>query len=609
MAKDKACILLGIWGKKYIDDFFRYSLPSLLAPGNIPALATSYETTFLFLSKKTDVALFKRQKAFKTLETRCKVAFLEIDDLIVNGNYSTTLTLAFDRAIKHSHEAMLETYFIFLTADYIMANGSFLGLMRYMGKGYSGICTGNFQVNAHDIEPFLKKQLDAKTGMLSIEPRELLKASFEHLHLMTVASLINHNIIRNYKLNRFFYRHYKELMLGRFYLLHMLCIKPETMDYTIGSSCDYSFIPEMCPSGNIAVINDSDDYLVVEMQPQDHEIQYLSWGKYNMNRLCHSLREWTTKQHRCNIEHTVYFHTDDLRPSDVKVAGEQFQAFLDPIIAKLKKYRAAPHVNHPYWLSAIKAFNYERKKNTAKLLPHKRLASPNLRAIRDCVYGAAPNVFPWHFRWKEYQQMRTIFRDVIKKNPQDVLILHAPQLVEYNDWLRDKCGITHQYSLQYLAQLVSLAGLKKGQLSSCVLIINATYFKKVRALLLKICPFLKNNGELSIIIFNDNNHCSAREFNFPGELIQEMGPITDERYNVQNVISVYSNLTNLGLRMHRAINQSFSHSRILRGLALSITAFFGSIYSLIRNLLSLIFNFQHGHCVAVCLTVIPNKYA
>jgi len=45
-----------------------------------------------------------------------------------------------------------------------------------------------------------------------------------------------------------------ETLIGRFYLLHMICIRPEVTDFVIGSSCDYSFVPEMCPSANIVTL-------------------------------------------------------------------------------------------------------------------------------------------------------------------------------------------------------------------------------------------------------------------------------------------------------------------------------------------------------------------
>ena len=67
-------------------------------------------------------------------------------------------------------------------------------------------------------------------------------------------------------------------LVGRFYLMHMICIRPEVAEFTIGSACDYSFIPEMCPSGNVDVVTDSDEYLVMEMQPRAHEAKFLRPG-------------------------------------------------------------------------------------------------------------------------------------------------------------------------------------------------------------------------------------------------------------------------------------------------------------------------------------------
>jgi len=58
----------------------------------------------------------------------------------------------------------------------------------------------------------------------------------------------------------------------------VIAIRPEVTDFLTGSSWDYSFVPEMCPSGNVVALTDSDEYLVVEMQPRDHEARHLRWG-------------------------------------------------------------------------------------------------------------------------------------------------------------------------------------------------------------------------------------------------------------------------------------------------------------------------------------------
>lgn len=201
-----ACILLGVWGEKYINDFLRLSLPSLLAPGNIPALAHAYRTKFVFLTRSYDIDTFKSNAGFQKLSMLCDIEFININDLLGISNYATVLTLAYDRAIKRTGTQMLKTYFIFLTSDFIMANGSFAGLMRQLEKGYSGICSGNFQVLQENMEPFLLHHVDATTHVMQIEPRELLKLSFKHLHPITMTSFCDQSLVHNYRANRFFYR-------------------------------------------------------------------------------------------------------------------------------------------------------------------------------------------------------------------------------------------------------------------------------------------------------------------------------------------------------------------------------------------------------------------
>ena len=123
----------------------------------------------------------------------------------------------------------------------------------------------------------------------------------------------------------------------------------------VGSSCDYSFIPEMCPSGNVHVLVDSDDYLVVEMQKRSHERNFVRLGAVKQRAVAESLAEWATATHRKNAHSAVVFHAADLPPA------------LDTVIAELDAYIEAiehslpspqPHRNHPYWLGAMAAHEW-----------------------------------------------------------------------------------------------------------------------------------------------------------------------------------------------------------------------------------------------------------
>ena len=132
---------------------------------------------------------------------------------------------------------------------------------------------------------------------------------------MTLANMVNFPLCHSTHSNRLFWRVDDNTLIGRFYLMHMICIRPELTDFVVGSSCDYSFIPEMCPSGNVHVLTDSDDYLVVEMQKRSHERNFVRLGAVKQSAVAESLAEWATATHRNNAHSAVVFHAADLPPA------------------------------------------------------------------------------------------------------------------------------------------------------------------------------------------------------------------------------------------------------------------------------------------------------
>src|SRR5215467_4840022 len=77
----KAKFLTAVWGKAYIDRFCLLSLPSFLAPGNLPALAQALELEVVIMTRQRDFEHFQRNPTFRRLCTICPVRFVEIDDL------------------------------------------------------------------------------------------------------------------------------------------------------------------------------------------------------------------------------------------------------------------------------------------------------------------------------------------------------------------------------------------------------------------------------------------------------------------------------------------------------------------------------------------------
>ena len=98
----------------------------------------------------------RQHPAFKELSASCKVAIRLIDHLITDGNYSTTITLAYTETVRDAGDEMVDTCFFFLVSDYIVADGSLSNALERMLEGVSAVVVGNCQVVLEDAMPWLE---------------------------------------------------------------------------------------------------------------------------------------------------------------------------------------------------------------------------------------------------------------------------------------------------------------------------------------------------------------------------------------------------------------------------------------------------------------------
>ena len=138
-------ILLPVWGGRYVAQFLAFCLPSLLAEGNLPALRQRAPCTFVLFTRARDAEAIRRNAYFQALERLCAVEIEAIDDLI-SASHSTIITIAYASGIRSSKTNMLDTCFIFLVSDYVLADGALDNAAQRIFAGFSGVLVGNFQL-------------------------------------------------------------------------------------------------------------------------------------------------------------------------------------------------------------------------------------------------------------------------------------------------------------------------------------------------------------------------------------------------------------------------------------------------------------------------------
>ena len=531
-------LLMPVWGYQFVGRFLEFCLPTLLASNNMPAIARELPCRFVLLSSVADEPIIRSHPAWQELERHCACDIHSIDDLITQGNHTATITLAFERALRQSGDAMRDTCFIFLMSDYLVADGSLKTVLREVQAGAGAVLAGNFQIIAEDAVPLLRQRLDLESHEIVLPPRDLVRWSLAHLHPATVANIVNFGLTHNAHSNRLFWRVDENCLIGRFYLMHPIAIHPETSDFVVGSSWDYSFVPELCPSGNIAALTDSDDYLVVELQRRDYEWENLRPGPVIAANLAQSLAEWTTDYHRRNVTQTVVFHAAG-RPADLA----QFIARSDAFVENVRQSLAAPalsHRRHPYWVGSI-AVNRRRshrplgKEDWSFLLSEKpSQANSSLRRMQAKLFGSPPEVTRLHPLWPDYRLPLKALNDTLSSHGRVLLVAHDAE--PFAPWIVGTAGDVVTLNSDHLLQLTHVQYSElAGAFDACVLLSGDAMLDQSDALIEHIGPLLKAKGRLILMATNSLSAADAAEFsrNFAaqaGRLLNRSVWIEDIQY-------------------------------------------------------------------------------
>lgn len=446
-----------VWGEAYIERFARLALPSLLAPGNLPALAAATGLEAVIMTTRESVERFGLHAAFQRLRRVCPVSFVAIDDLVApHAPYGVVLTLAFARAVINCGADMVNTHFVFMLADFVLAEGSLRALSKYIRAGRSIVLGPSLRAAAAAVEPALLAAVNRADHTLTMAPRELVRLALEHPHPTTVAKTMNQTMCRSLRPNQLFWRVDEHTLLGRYFLVFPLCLKPERVVTSVNSYCDYGFIPEMCPSGDEVMMGDSDEFFMLELQRCDQEEWLVRLGPPSERRIARDLARWTTAEQRRAAGYDIVFHARDV-PQKIEHVKAQANDFVERLLARLPPPK--PHAFHRFWVGGVWYFKLAHWQRGSHGSPPElewgwplrggsledqlcfaRYSAISLltfhlkKAATLCglaLFGQAPFVSKLHPRWPDWQLLQTALKTIRERGSGPVLVAtNAPHLVE-----------------------------------------------------------------------------------------------------------------------------------------------------------------------------------
>ena len=170
-----------VWGEAYTNLFLKVTLPTLLAAGNLPALAKFGKSRLTIYTHKRDEAAMTKCDAFRYLSTFVDIEFVDIEQEQSQQNTWFTMTTCHNRAISKARKN--NAFAVFIIPDHVYSHNSFETAINAIKQGFKGVLVLQLPaIRDSFLEELLPTYCNAGLPDISISPDNLLKLWNRHKH-------------------------------------------------------------------------------------------------------------------------------------------------------------------------------------------------------------------------------------------------------------------------------------------------------------------------------------------------------------------------------------------------------------------------------------------
>jgi hypothetical protein len=348
------------WGDSYIEDLLSVTIPALLAPGNLPYLASQVPCEVVILTEERLFDRVTQNPAIQRLRTICPFKLIGLDDLITapDKKYGMALTYALHRGFADLGPAMTDHWLIFLNADFVLAEGSLRNLLDHLRRGERLVASPSYCVIAKEVKPELFKRVDLKTTTLSMSPREMAKLVLAHRHNTIRGKTVNQGAFHIRYMEQFYWLLDGDTLLGYQMPVAIVGLRPERYVAEPNSYWDHGLMREFCPTAAPDVIGDSDEFLMIELREQDVAYDQILPGWPQAREFGERMISWVTPYQRDFARYPLTLHAADLS-ADVEQGRRRLSSFVDEVLSYVPTDLPS-HLGHPQWTYHLAGFTAAR---------------------------------------------------------------------------------------------------------------------------------------------------------------------------------------------------------------------------------------------------------
>jgi hypothetical protein len=341
-------IITYAWGERYLEELLSFTLPALLAPGNLPSVAASVPCELVILTEEAFFPTVISHASILRAKEFCPLRLIELDDLITKKDkYGMALTHALHRGFSDLGPAMTDSWLIFLNADFILADGCLRNVLHHLARGERLVASPSYCVAATEVVPELRRHVDQNTSTLSVSPRELAALAIKHRHNTIRGKTVNERLFNIRYMDQFYWLVDTNTLLGHQMPIAIVGMRPEQYLSEVNCYWDYGLMREFCPKAEVCVLGDSDEFLMIELREREVAEDQISSRWPEPREIAERMMVFLTGYQRDFARHPLTLHASELTPQ-VTDARAKLRAYVDEVLSYLPPFLPS-HIHHPQW--------------------------------------------------------------------------------------------------------------------------------------------------------------------------------------------------------------------------------------------------------------------
>ncbi|MBS0245101.1 MAG: hypothetical protein JSR61_00660 [Proteobacteria bacterium] len=424
------------WGERYVNELLSYTIPALLAPGNLPYVAAQVPCELVILSEQRLFEAIENHNAIKQAKKHCSLRLISLDDLVTTPeSYGLALTFALHRGFADLGPAMTDNWQIFLNADFLLAENSLKHLLDRLMDGERLVASPSYCVNSAAVIPELKKFVDPVSGSLVIPPREMAKLILQHRHNTIIGKTLNQNQFHLRYTDQFYWEVNPKTLIGHQMPVAIVGMRPEVYIAEPNAFWDHGLIYEFCPTTKPCVLGDSDEFLMMELRDKDVSKDEIIYGLPFAEDLAEKMILWVTPYQRDFVRYPLILHADEI-PQNVDDGFAKLKAYVDHVFSYVPD-ELPSHLDHPQWAYHSSRFTQARNKYIAeqvKKLPTGEALPFFLKSDQDL----------WEFELQKRELLRAR-QNVVEMMQRQIDLLRAAAAKSQEELYKEKAALDERF--------------------------------------------------------------------------------------------------------------------------------------------------------------------